>query len=92
MASTESRILERNAGMSLNITGASQPGSGGGSLPPSGTMRVYTQPPIMLNWTASISSPCSAHIRRTELLIPPIRAPSLNGDSGSGKWLGSRVQ
>jgi hypothetical protein len=86
-------MRRRSRGASRMTTGMSRAGGAGRSLPPSGTSRVYSQPPICLHSSVSARSPNSAKVRRRARLRGSSRATErLIGVHGLGAWLASRSQ
>ncbi len=69
----------------------SRAGGAGRSLPPSGTTRMYSQPPMSRTSIISNRNPRSAHTLR-KAGVRDLSAARLNGVHGTGAWLASRVQ
>ncbi len=91
-AATASAMRRRSRGTSRISSGIDRAGGAGRSLPPSGTSRVYSQPPIWANSRVSASSPNSANARRMARLRASARAERVIGVHGLGAWLASRSQ
>ena len=90
MAATHERTRGRSGATRMS-RGISHAGGAGRSLPPSGTSRRYSQPPMSPNSMPSSRKPSSAHMYRSEALRTLI-TPRVNGVHGWGECVASRVQ